>query len=222
MAIKMIQINEKLVKYNFSKRTNPTIKYIAIHDTGNTRTGADANAHFNYFNSADRQSSAHYFVDDKQILRIIKDENRSWAVMDAGGKYGITNDNSISIEMCINKDANQDIVYQKTLDLTKYLMDKYNIPLENVVRHYDASRKICPYTWSANNWQKWYKFKDDLKNYSIRKEDFTDYIKNIYRKLLKREADPEGLKYWNAKLQSGLPKGEFLYSITESKEFKEM
>lgn len=216
----MMQINEKLVKYNFSKRTNPKIKYIAIHDTGNTRTGADANAHFNYFNSADRQASAHYFVDDKQILRIIKDENRSWAVGDAGGKYGITNDNSISIEMCINKDANQDIVYQKTLELTKYLMDKYNIPLKNVVRHYDASRKICPYTWSKNNWQKWYRFKDDLKNMS--KEDYTEYIKNIYIKVLRREVDPEGLKYWNEKLQNGLPKGEFLYSLTESKEFKEM
>lgn len=75
-----IKINEKLVRYNFSKRTNPTIKYIAIHDTGNTGKGADAEAHFKYFNAKDRGASAHYFVDDKQILRIIKDENRSWAV----------------------------------------------------------------------------------------------------------------------------------------------
>ena len=58
-----IKINEKLVKYNFSKRTEGKIKYIVILDTGNKRSGADAEAHFNFFNGGDRQSSAHYFVD---------------------------------------------------------------------------------------------------------------------------------------------------------------
>lgn len=75
-----MKINEKLVKFNYSSRNGAKIKYIVIHDTGNTSRGADADAHFNYFNTADRQSSAHYFVDDKQILRIIPDELKSWAV----------------------------------------------------------------------------------------------------------------------------------------------
>ena len=158
-----IKINEKLVKYNFSKRTEGKIKYIVIHDTGNIDKGADANAHFNFFNNGDRQSSAHYFVDDKQILRIIKDENRSWAVGDGRDKYGITNENSLNIEMCINSDGDLNKTYLNTLKLTKYLMKKYNIPMENVVRHYDASRKICPYIWSENKWEKWNKFKGDLK-----------------------------------------------------------
>lgn len=73
-----IQINEKLIKYNFSNRNGEKIKYIVIHDTGNTGVGADANAHYNYFNSGDRQSSADYFVDDKQALRVVKDTNYSW------------------------------------------------------------------------------------------------------------------------------------------------
>ena len=37
-----IKINEKLIKYNFSKRTQGRIQYIVIHDTGNIREGADA------------------------------------------------------------------------------------------------------------------------------------------------------------------------------------
>ena len=61
--------------------------------------------------------------------------------------------------MCINSDGDFNKTYSNTLKLTKHLMEKYNIPLENVVRHYDASRKICPNIWKENNWAKWEKFK---------------------------------------------------------------
>ena len=181
-----IKINEKLVKYNFSSRNGEKIKYISIHDTGNKRRGADANAHFNFFNGGDRQSSAHYFVDDKQILRIIKDEDRSWAVGDGRGKYGITNENSLNIEMCINSDGDFNKTYLNTLRLTKYLMEKYNIPLENVVRHYDASRKLCPNVFKENNWEKWNKFKEDLKNIGKEQKDYRNPITLLYENLFNR------------------------------------
>jgi uncharacterized protein YgiM (DUF1202 family) len=41
-------------------------------------------------------------------------------------------------------------------------MAKYNIPAIRVVRHYDASRKICPRAWSPNNWANWLRFKSDV------------------------------------------------------------
>jgi N-acetylmuramoyl-L-alanine amidase len=31
-----------------------------------------------------------------------------------------------------------------------------------VVRHYDASRKICPRSMSENNWEKWWAFREKL------------------------------------------------------------
>ncbi len=37
------------------------------------------------------------------------------------------------------------------IQLTKYLMDKYNIGVDKVVRHYDAIRKICPNIFSKDN-----------------------------------------------------------------------
>ena len=216
-----IQINEKLVKYNFSKRTEGKINYIVIHDTGNKGEGADANAHFNFFNGGDRQSSAHYFVDDKQILRIIKDEDRSWAVGDGRGKYGITNENSINIEMCINADGDFNKTYLNTLKLTKYLMKKYNIPLEKVVRHYDASRKICPYIWSENNWENWNKFKEDLKKIDKEQKDYRNTIIKLYKNIFNREPDFEGLNYWNEQLNLGLTYGDMLKVMGESQEFEE-
>ena len=216
-----IQINEKLVKYNFSKRTEGKINYIVIHDTGNKGEGADANAHFNFFNGGDRQSSAHYFVDDKQILRIIKDEDRSWAVGDGRGKYGITNENSIGVEMCINPDGDFNKTYLHTLKLVKHLMKEYNIPLENVVRHYDASRKICPNIWEENNWKKWNKFKEDLKKIDKEQKDYTNTITQLYKNIFQREPDHEGLNYWNEQSNLGLTYGDMLKAMGESREFEE-
>lgn len=217
-----IQINEKLIKYNFSSRKGVSIKYIVIHDTGNKSKGANADAHFLFFNSGDRQSSAHYFVDDKQILRTIKDENKSWAVGDGRGKYGITNQNSISIEMCINIDGDFKKTYLNTLKLTKHLIDKYKIPIENVVRHYDASRKICPNIWYENNWEKWKSFKEDLQNQFDNLKDYRETINLLYNNILYRDVEDEGLNYWNNKLNLGLTFGDFLKSIGDSEEFKQI
>ena len=47
---------------------------------------------------------------------------------------------------------------------SKDLMKKYNISINNVVRHYDASRKKCPKSFMKNNWCKWYEFKRTLCN----------------------------------------------------------
>lgn len=156
-------INKKQIAYNRSKRTGP-IQHIVIHDTGNTGKGANANAHFNYFNGGDRQSSADFFVDNTQVLQV-NDYNTyyTWHCGDGAGKYGITNANSIGIEICINSDGNYDVAFQNAVVLTKQLMLELNIPVERVVRHYDASRKNCPASMSADNWALWNTFKAQLQ-----------------------------------------------------------
>lgn len=210
-----IKINEKLIRYNYSDRQGQAIKYIVIHDTGNTGNGADAEAHFKFFDRANRGASAHYFVDDKQILRVIRDKEKSWHCGDGKGKYGITNENSIGIEMCINSDGDFDKTYKSTISLVKYLMEKYNISLDRVVRHYDASRKSCPNLMISNNWSKWHEFKRDLKT------DYKQSIKLLYKNLFGRDADTDGLNYWDNKLNSGLTFGDMLKIMGESAEFKE-
>ena len=139
----MLQIQDMLIKYNYSKRTN-TIKYIVIHTTGNTSKGAGVKNHFNYFNGGDRQSSADYFVDDSNIARFVKDTNYAWHCGDGSGQYGITNNNSLGIEFCVNSDGDFKKTVSNAIDLVKYLMNKYNIGIDNVVQHWNASRKNCP------------------------------------------------------------------------------
>ena len=223
-----MQINENLIKYNFSSRKNTPIKYIVIHDTGNTGYKADANAHYNYFNTGDRQASAHYFVDDKQILRVVKDSNKSWHCGDGLGKYGITNENSIGIEICINKDGDYNKAVGNTLYLVKYLMNNYNIGIDNVVRHYDASRKCCPNTMSQNNWLKWTEFKNKLKsitndnNTNSDPNYYTTYIINLYYKLLNRQPDPSGLSYWKNRIKNNCDLGQFVIELFNSDEYKKI
>ncbi|MDY5229575.1 MAG: N-acetylmuramoyl-L-alanine amidase [Eubacteriales bacterium] len=152
------------IKYNRSNRGGTPIKYIVVHDTGNPSRGANATAHYNYFNGGDRSSSADFFVDDTQVL-CVNDYYKyyTWHCGDGHGKHGITNRNSVGIEFCINVDSDRDKTLERTAQLVRELMQELNIPIERVVRHYDASRKNCPQSMSKNGWAQWYKFKEKLK-----------------------------------------------------------
>lgn len=98
----------------------------------------------------------------------MEDNNYSWNCGDGAGVYGIRNNNTIAIEMCCNSNGEISATTEaNTVELVRHLMQKYNIPLERVVRHYDASRKICP-NWSDNNWSRWTSFKNKLKEDSNR------------------------------------------------------
>ena len=158
----MLDIEKKQIAYNRVARSGD-IKYIVIHDTQNKSKGADADAHFNYFNGGNRNSSADFFVDDEKILQV-NDYTKyyTWQVGDGKGKYGITNQNSIGIEICINADGDYDKAFLNAVEVTKYLMKELDIPADRVVRHYDASRKNCPASMCANSWAKWKEFKDKI------------------------------------------------------------
>lgn len=152
------------------RRQLSDIKYLVIHDTGNTSPGADAMAHYKYLQTATRYGSAHYYLDDKGIIQVIGDSLVAWSIGDTWGYKnnpnrvkGAFNHNSISIELCINSDIDKAKAYKNLVELTKNLMAKFNIPHDRVIRHFDATGKNCPGSWSSGNWSKWWQFKEDIK-----------------------------------------------------------
>lgn len=166
-------INEKLIRYNFVKgRGGNKVEWIVVHDTANTRAGANAEAHYKYFNGGNRSASAHYFVDDKQVLRIVKDEDTAWhcgdtqKYLNGGGllKGKVKNSNSIGIEICINSDGDYNKTVAKTQELIIHLLKTYDLPLDRVIRHHDVTGKLCPGTMKANNWQAWRAFRMTLES----------------------------------------------------------
>lgn len=175
-----MNVTKKQITYNKSQRKT-AIKYIVIHDTGNKSNGANAMSHFNYFNGGNRNSSADFFVDSTQILQA-NDYNKyyTWHCGDGGGKYGITNANSIGVEICINSDGDYDKAVKNAVNVVKQLMKELNIPVENVVRHYDASRKNCPASMSDNNWELWKDFqKEIVKSEELGMEQYEEIKKEI-------------------------------------------
>ena len=150
------------IRYNCSARTG-VIKYIVIHDTGNTGAGADAKSHFQYFNGGNRGSSADIFVDDTSAWYVNDyTEYYSWHCGDGRGKYGITNQNSVGVEMCVNADGDYEAAMRNTAEVVRELMQALNIPQGRVVRHYDASRKNCPKSMMGDDWKLWNRFKQEL------------------------------------------------------------
>ena len=155
----MVQIIKKISPYNHSSGND--IKYIVIHSTGNTNDTAKNNA--DYFYRADRQASAHYFVDDSYIYQVVEENQAAWHCGDGGNRYGIGNHNSIGIEMCgTDKGHISDKTINNTIELVKALQSRYKLPNDRIVRHYDVSRKNCPSQFSPNNWARWTDFKNRL------------------------------------------------------------
>lgn len=152
-----MEIIKMFSNYNYTKLNNREIRYIVVHDTGNKTDTAINNA--KYFSAA-RNASAHYFVDDNNIVQVVAESNAAWHA--GGGSNGIYNHNSIGIEMCRVDNAVTLKTENKTLELIKYLMVKYNIAPNGVVRHYDATKKNCPASFSLNNWHRWNNFKMKL------------------------------------------------------------
>lgn len=139
----MLPVKKLYTTVNRTKKRNKKNLYIVIHWVGAVST-AYSNA--KYFQYIYRGSSAHYFVDDENIYQIVKDSDASWHC--GAKKYyhkKCRNSNSIGIEMCLtSKNTISSETIQNTADLVQLLMKKYNIPEENVLRHYDITHKLCP------------------------------------------------------------------------------
>ena len=153
----MFKLN--LVSDNIAKKVtsgvNANKKYIVIHETANESKGADADAHARLqANGNSRSASWHYSVDDKVAIQSFKDDAVCWH---AGNSY--YNTNGIAIEICVNSGGNFDRAVSIASDLTRELMSKHKISIDNVIQHNKASGKNCPrYLRSGGKGVKWSDF----------------------------------------------------------------
>lgn len=118
--------------------------YIVIHETDNWSKGADAKAHATAMKNGNLAGTVHYYVDSKSIYQTLDHSDGAWAVGDGKGKYGITNRNSINIEICVNPETDYYVAVDKAEQLAAYLLKQYGWGTDHLKRHYDASRKNCP------------------------------------------------------------------------------
>lgn len=128
-------------------------KWITVHQTGNTGVGAGAQAHANLQSKGNnRAASWHLQVDDVLAIQSFSYDTVCWAA----GDGGVGNTDSLHVEMAVNSDGDYLLALKNTAELVKYLMDKFKIPLSNVVQHNKWSGKNCPShirrSYKGRNW----------------------------------------------------------------------
>ncbi len=161
-----MQINKLLTPYNLNRLGDTSrIKYIVIHYVGATG-GAEANCR--YYASKYIGASAHYYVGfGGEIWQSVEDGDIAWH---CGAKAYLhpecRNSNSIGMELCVRNKGSQaadsrdwyfeEATVQAATMLTRKLMEKYSVPADHVLRHYDVTGKICPnpyvYNHTAHTW----------------------------------------------------------------------
>ncbi len=143
-------------EYNRVARAD-TVKYIVVHYVGDGNSSAgSAKRNCIYFSGGNRNASAHYFIDDGAIFEYADPaQYATWHVGDGKGRYGITNANSVGIEVCNNGGPFTEAEIDRLTWLVQRLMSQFGVPASRVVRHYDASRKQCPlyYVQNSGAWE---------------------------------------------------------------------
>ena len=139
------------------------IEYIVIHYPGNTATASKQCA---YYSHCTRVVSAHYVINDETIFECLDPKFIAFHVVSSGK---CRNENAIGIDLEAHKlntasckASDLDWYHsQSTLNTAAkfiaYLMIKYEIPIENVLRHYDVTKKKCPASLCGNGINEVYK-----------------------------------------------------------------
>lgn len=213
-------------KANYGRRREiKNIKYLVYHYTGNKKDTAENNG--NYFKNNVVKASANFFIDDTTVVESVPVEYTAYSVggskysncvYTGGGKcYGkATNANTINIEMCGDKNGKaSDKTQENAIALGKELVEKYNIPYENIIRHFDVTGKQCPayFCYSDSNDKSWKEFKERLKNENDNKnKSKLPYTVKITANIL-NVRNGAGTQY---KVNTKVKKGE-VYTITQEK-----
>lgn len=156
-------------------RTPMTPRWISIHETDNTKKGADARAHAKLqYNGNVRVASWHFSVDDREIYQSIPTNEIAWANGDGQGKGNMQ---GISIELCVNSDGDFNKTKQNAVWLVQYLMKKYSIPISNVVQHNKWTGKNCPRNLRKSGWSA---FIDQIKSGGATAVAASKSVANMY------------------------------------------
>ncbi|MGI6007962.1 MAG: N-acetylmuramoyl-L-alanine amidase family protein [Ruminococcus sp.] len=134
---------------------------IVIHYTANPGTSAQENR--NYFEGLKDEhttkASSHFIIGmEGEIVQCIPSTEIAYASNDRNG-------DTLSIECCHPDESGKftDATYQSLVDLTAWLCGRFQIPVENVIRHYDVTGKDCP-KYFVEHEDAWQQFKEDVSS----------------------------------------------------------
>ncbi len=135
---------------------------IVIHYTANPGTTAEQNR--SYFeglkDSKETHASSHFVIGIAgEIVQCIPCNEIAYASNER-------NADTISVECCIPDETGRftDETYESLIKLVTWLMGRYDLAADGIIRHYDVTGKNCPKYYVENEGE-WTRFKEDLLAY---------------------------------------------------------
>lgn len=158
LDVELLTINE----YSRPALALEQVNGIVIHYTANPGTTAIQNRSYfeNLAETHETKASSHFVIGlEGEIVQCIPCNEISYASNDR-------NFDTISIECCIEDETGKfnGNTYNSLIKLTTWLMGRYELSSEDVIRHYDVTGKNCP-KYYVEHEEAWDTFKDDLLNY---------------------------------------------------------
>ena len=148
--------------YSRPQKALEKVKGIVVHYTANPGTSARQNR--DYFNglaeTKKTKASSHFVIGlEGEIVQCIPCNEISYASNNR-------NSDTISIECCIEDETGKfnDSTYQSLIELTTWLMGRYDLSADDVIRHYDVTGKKCP-LYFVEHEDAWERFHKDLDTY---------------------------------------------------------
>lgn len=140
----------------------PEVRNIFVHYTANPGTTAEQNRSYfeNLGITGETSASAHFVIGfDGTIIQCIPLDEIGYAVK-------TRNYDSISIECCYQSEDGSftQATYDSLIKLTAWLLKKYDLSPEDVLRHYDEGGKKCP-LYFVEHEGAWEDFRQDLADY---------------------------------------------------------
>lgn len=138
------------------------VKGIVVHYTANPQTTAQQN--HNYFEglavSGETYASSHFIIGlSGEIIQCVPLDEIAYASNDR-------NADTLSIECCIRDDTGKftEATYDALVYLTAWLVGKYDLQINDIIRHYDVTGKLCP-KYFVEHPSAWEDFKLDVQKY---------------------------------------------------------
>lgn len=158
LDVQLLDINE----YSRPGLAISQVNGIVVHYTANPGTTAKQNR--DYFQglaqTGETHASSHFVIGlDGEIIQCIPCDEISYASNNR-------NSDTIAIECCIPDETGKfnEATYDSLIRLTSWLMGRYDLLEEDVIRHYDVTGKSCP-KYFVEHPTEWEQFHQDLLTY---------------------------------------------------------
>ena len=194
---------------NYQRGRARPVSFLVFHYVGATG-GAEANAKY-YGRTPGIWASAHYFVghasEGAAIWQSVAEGDTAWHCGAKSYRHPTCrNANSIGIEMCCHLDAKggwyiDEATMAAAAELGRDIMARYGIPLENVLRHYDVTGKLCPRPLIDED--KWAAFKARLED-TMTQEQFNSMMDTYLAQLREQKVSDWGEAAWKKAMAAGV------------------